>query len=66
MEYRVVWCIDVDAENEREAAEEAQRIMKDPESTATFFDVMEGDSEGIGWLDGLFEEFMLGVQLGDS
>ena len=65
MEYRVVWCIDVDAENETEAAKEAQRIMKDPESTATIFDVMEMNPTMQDWLDENFDEAMVQVDLED-
>jgi hypothetical protein len=37
MEYTVKWVIQVHAKNPTDAAIEAQRIMRDPESTATFF-----------------------------
>jgi len=36
---RVVWEVDVDADGPREAAEEALRMQRNPESTATVFDV---------------------------
>ncbi len=64
MEYRVIWCLDLDAEDEREAAMEAQRIMKDAESTATYFDVMKLDHESAGWLDSILEEASIQVELG--
>lgn len=37
--YRVVWEIDIDADTPKEAAEEALRIQRDPESIAIFFKV---------------------------
>lgn len=37
--YTVTWDIDIEADSPREAAEEAQRIMQDPESTAQYFKV---------------------------
>ena len=42
--YRVRWEIDIYANTPREAAQEARRIQRDPESTATVFAVDE-------WLD---------------
>lgn len=39
MLYRVTWKIDINAESPREAAEEARRIQRDPDSTANVFDV---------------------------
>jgi hypothetical protein len=38
--YKVVWVIDVDAENPREAAREALAIQRDPNSIATHFVVV--------------------------
>lgn len=46
--YTVRWTIDVLAENEKEAAEEALKIQRDPESIATMFQVIE--LNGL-WLD---------------
>lgn len=43
-EYRVEWCIEVDAENPREAAQRALEIQRDPDSMAVVFDVL--DEEG--------------------
>jgi hypothetical protein len=40
-EYRVVWRIDEEAPDPRRAAELALEAMRDPESTATVFDVFE-------------------------
>ncbi len=37
--YRVVWEIDLDAEDALATAQEALKIMRDPDSTATFFKV---------------------------
>lgn len=45
MEYRVTWEIDVDAGSFREAAEEALRIQRDPNSTATVFTINHEDGE---------------------
>ena len=38
---RVAWEVDVDAEDPREAAEKALRMQRNPESTATVFDVTD-------------------------
>lgn len=40
MNYRVIWMIDIEAESPQEAAAEALKIQRDPDSTATSFDVM--------------------------
>ena len=45
--FRVTWTIDIDGEprNEKEAAQEALDIMRDPDSIATVFEVYkEGSS----------------------
>lgn len=39
--YRVMWEIDIEAETKREAAEEALRIQRDPDSIATVFMVRD-------------------------
>lgn len=39
--YLVSWSIDVDAASPEEAAQKAQDIQKDPESIATYFDVLD-------------------------
>lgn len=44
-EYTVVWTIQVDAEDPRDAAEQAQRIQLDEESIATVFYVTDEDGE---------------------
>lgn len=41
MHYRVEWRIDIEANSPREAAERALEIQRDPESTATIFDVAD-------------------------
>ena len=43
--FRVVWEIDIDAKSALAAAQEALRIQRDPESTATVFSVRETNSE---------------------
>ena len=40
MEWIVMWTIEVDAEYPDEAAQRALEIMRDPESTATCFQVI--------------------------
>jgi len=48
--YNVIWEIDVDARSPAEAGREALRIQRDPDSTATFFEVREhgsGESESV-------------------
>ena len=46
--YRVKWEIDIYANSAREAAQEAQAIQRDKESTATVFQVDEWmDSRGL-------------------
>lgn len=40
-EYRITWEIDIEAGNPRKAAEEALRIMKDPDSIASVFTVWD-------------------------
>ncbi len=42
--YHITWEIDIDADSPREAAEEAQRIQRDPTSLATVFTVQEHDT----------------------
>jgi hypothetical protein len=44
--YRVVWEIDIDAANAREAAELARAAQVDPDSIATSFDVTAVDDKG--------------------
>ena len=43
--YLVTWEIDIDADSPREAAEKALAIQRNPESTATVFQVLEQDTE---------------------
>jgi len=42
--YKITWIIDILADNEVEAAREALRIQRDPESEATFFIVHDKDT----------------------
>ncbi|MGH2510639.1 MAG: hypothetical protein ACRDHZ_24970 [Ktedonobacteraceae bacterium] len=46
--YRVRWEIDIDAASSEEAARQALDIQRDPESTATLFDVFEHAQDGSG------------------
>lgn len=39
MKYRVIWMIDIEASNPKEAAEEALKIQKNVDSKALTFDV---------------------------
>ena len=41
MMMRVIWEIDLDADSQREAAEKALAIHRNPESIATVFDVVD-------------------------
>ncbi len=43
MLYRVKWEVDVDAKSPRDAAKQALRMQRDPESWATVFDVSRHD-----------------------
>jgi len=47
--YIVEWKIDIDAYTPKEAAEQAKKIMQDPDSHATFFEVTDenGDVTGV-------------------
>lgn len=45
-QYRVVWQIDLYAKTPEEAAEEALRIQRDPDSLATVFNVTEDRGRG--------------------
>ena len=54
-EYRVTWQIDIDAENPKAAAEQGHKIMLDPDSLATVFEVYdENEKETVvdllGWI----------------
>lgn len=40
-EYLVVWAIDMDADSPEEAAAKALTVMRDPESSALYFEVKE-------------------------
>ena len=39
--YRVTWCIDIEAATPEDAAREALAIQRDPESIATVFEVRD-------------------------
>lgn len=41
--YTVQWLIDIDADSPEEAAMEALRIQRDPDGTATLFDVWQDE-----------------------
>ncbi len=43
--YVVEWCIDVDADSPREAAQQAWETMRRPKSTANVFDVIDPKGE---------------------
>jgi hypothetical protein len=45
--YVVRWEIDVTASSPREAAQQAARAARDPESTATFYDVLDPADESL-------------------
>jgi len=47
-EYHVTWEIEVDATSAKGAAEAALKIMQDPTSTATTFDVTPTEGKGAG------------------
>ena len=44
-EFLVQWKIDIDAKTPKKAAMEAQKIQRDPESTATFFEVTNKETQ---------------------
>ncbi len=44
-EYKVTWTVDVEADDPVEAAREALRIQRDPESVATYFEVQKHGSD---------------------
>lgn len=49
--YYVKWDIELDAENPQKAAEKALEIMRDPDSTATVFEVSEEGSSDVVTID---------------
>lgn len=51
MLYRVMWDINVEADSPLEAAEEAQRIQRDPDSLATTFMVYDDKGKPIDSFD---------------
>ena len=46
-EYLVTWSINIDAESEQDAAEQALAIQRDPASTAIVFEVQETDYDDV-------------------
>ena len=42
--YKVVWTIEIDAENIKEAAIIANEIQKDPDSVATTYEIIDEDN----------------------
>lgn len=42
--YIVNWSIDIDAQNPQDAARQALEILRDTNSTATYFDVINTDT----------------------
>lgn len=49
--YRVTWQIDIEADTPEEAAQEALRIQRDPDSIATLFEVFYQDGELVARVD---------------
>ena len=45
MDYLVTWEINISAKSAREAAEQALKIQRDPNSTATIFQVWAEDTD---------------------
>ena len=54
-EYKVSWKIEVSANSEKEAAEFALKIQRDPGSDATHFEVLDTENEGVVFIDLLTE-----------
>jgi len=46
--YRVTWVIDLEADSPEEAARKALEIQRDPDSTATVFEVQEHHQDRFG------------------
>jgi hypothetical protein len=46
-EYLVTWTINIEAEDEAHAAQQALAIQRDPESIATVFEVREMDHDDV-------------------
>lgn len=59
--YLVTWEIDVDADDPVQAALEAYRLMRAPDSLANVFDVIECDSDGEAVRVDLQEQWEAGV-----
>lgn len=54
-EYVVKWRIEVDGKNYKDAAREALRMLRDPDTTALFFEVEDMDLHRIHMVN-LYEE----------
>ena len=50
-EYTINWTIEVDANSPEEAANQALEIMRDPDSTATVFEVIEIGGNTVKMID---------------
>ena len=46
-EYLVTWQIEIEADSAEEAAQEALKIQRDPESIANVFTVSDGETEQV-------------------
>jgi len=55
-EYLVTWKIDIEASNPKEAAKQALEIMRDPESTATVFEVEDKKKKTLHIIDLTYDE----------
>ena len=47
--YRVLWCVDIDADTPEDAAKQARAAQLDSESFATQFTVYEDSGKGTAW-----------------
>jgi len=48
--FRVIWQIDIEADDEQEAAEKALELQRDKYSTATLFSVLSKEKEAASYL----------------
>jgi hypothetical protein len=51
MEFHVIWKIDLEADSPLEAAELALKMMRDQNSTATVFTVVDSDTKQVTQVD---------------
>jgi spermidine/putrescine-binding protein len=65
-DYLVLWLINVHASSEEEAAKEAQRFMQDPETLATYFDVVEYHPEMEKYIHDFLDENAVQIDLGEA